>query len=150
MKLHEFLVKAKISTYASGDDSKRVNLPDGSYELIFSEGDFKYRDRYFGGTAFSGEEVVWKKDRVIWSMNYYGTLLCRRISSKKLNIFLRDALALVEETSPFRGPKLFKKDDYEYVTEFSGDTSHFSGTETIYLRGKKVYELHFHGGSIKA
>ena len=62
-KLSDFLVKAKINTYASGK------------EFDFEEKEFRYRDRYFGFNPFIGEEVVWQKKEIIWGMNYYGRIV---------------------------------------------------------------------------
>jgi hypothetical protein len=52
--LCKFLVKAKKTTYASGDDNKNIKEKDGSTTLIFEDGDFKYQDNYFGGEPYGG------------------------------------------------------------------------------------------------
>jgi hypothetical protein len=49
-ELSRFLAEAKAWTYASGKEG--TVLSDGSKELVFEEGKFRYRDRYLG------EEVV--------------------------------------------------------------------------------------------
>jgi hypothetical protein len=60
LKLEQFLVKAKISGYASGGEGGEGILADGGKELTFQEDDVQYRDRYFGWNPFCGEEVVWQ------------------------------------------------------------------------------------------
>ena len=45
MELRQFLVLAKISTYASEGEGGERMLADGSKELTFQKGGFKYRDR---------------------------------------------------------------------------------------------------------
>ncbi|HNY04800.1 MAG TPA: hypothetical protein PKI92_03540, partial [Candidatus Woesebacteria bacterium] len=69
--LREFLVKAKKSTYASGDASKEIVELDKSTTLIFEEGDFKYHDNYFGGEPYGGREVVFFKGEPVYIMVYY-------------------------------------------------------------------------------
>ena len=39
------------------------------------DGDYVYRDTYFGGQKFTGGERVWIKDNIVWAMNYYGQSL---------------------------------------------------------------------------
>jgi hypothetical protein len=73
MRFEQFLIKAKLHTYASSGESGERSLEDGCKELAFQEGESKYRDRYFGWNPFVGEEVVWQGEQVIWAMNYYGT-----------------------------------------------------------------------------
>jgi len=58
MRLSEFLVKAKIATYASEGEASEIVLEDGAKELTFEDGKFKYRDRYYGFNPFVGEEIA--------------------------------------------------------------------------------------------
>lgn len=148
MKLNHFLVKAKIATYATGGESEERILEEGSKELTYQEEEFRYRDRYFGHNPFIGEEVVWKNKKIKWSMNYYGQIVSDIVSTKEIYTFLKEALKKVTCNLPFRGPKKFHKDDFEYINEVKGDISNFTGKETIYFRGKKIYVLHFHGGYV--
>ena len=72
-----FLIKAKRNCYAAGMipvSSTRKNSKD----LHYSEGDLRYLDSYFGAERFLGQEVVWKKNREVWGMNYYGLPARRR------------------------------------------------------------------------
>jgi len=148
MELNEFLVKAKINTYASNGENKERKLEDGSKELVYEDGEWKYRDRYFGFNPFIGEEVVWKNDGVVWGMNYYGTIIGKETDAKSLYQFLQKAMRLVKSERPFRGPTEFCEGDWKYTDESLGGTNKFKGTEIIYLRGEKAYELKYHGGSI--
>ena len=144
MRLNNFLVKAKISTYASVGESKETILEDDSKELIFEEGEFKYRDRYFGHHSFVGEEIVFENGKAIWGMNYYA----KNFSSDEIYPFLQKALRQVNVEMPFRGPTLFEEGDYKYVNEIKGNVDKFYGKETIYYQGKIVYEGYYHGGLI--
>jgi len=148
MELKEFLIKAKINTYASSGEGGEKTLGDGSKELICADGEWKYRDRYFGFNPFIGEEVVWKNEKVVWGMNYYGTIISKEADAKSLYQFLQKAMRLVKSERPFRGPTEFCEGDWKYADESFGDMDKFKGTETIYFRGEKVYELKYHGGVV--
>ena len=95
MKLEQFLVKAKINAYASEGEGGEETLADGSKELTFQEGGFRYRDRYFGFDPFIGEEIVWHGDRVIWAMNYYGTVFDEVVPADQVYRFLGKAMRRV-------------------------------------------------------
>jgi hypothetical protein len=149
VSLEEFLVKAKVSTYASGEEGR--DLEDGAKELIFKEGEFMYRDRYYGFNPFGGQEVVFQNEKPIWVMNYYGGVtsnIVDREEIKRIYEFLRKALKQVREDKPFRGPEYFKEDDFEYFNEVEGDVHDFRGTEKIFYKGELVYKLNYHGGDI--
>jgi len=147
-QLKQFLVKAKISTYASSGEGGEKILFDGSKELEFKEGNLRYRDRYFGFNPFIGEEVVFYKDKPIWGMNYYGKVTCNDFPAKKIYQFLQKVLREVREDKPFRGPDQFKKDGFEYVNKVNGDVNEFQGVEKIFAGNKEVYKLDYHGGLI--
>jgi hypothetical protein len=101
VKLEQFLVKAKVSAYASGGEGGERILADGSKELTFQEGEFKYRDRYFGWNPFIGEEVVWQGDKVTWAMNYYGAVLDQVVTAGQVYAFLQKAMSQVKKDRPF-------------------------------------------------
>lgn len=147
-ELNKFLVQAKKSTYAAAKgDSKKI-LPDGSKEFTFADGDYFYRDRYFGSNPFSGQEVVFFKDKVVWAMNYYGSILDRTLNEKEVYEFLKKALLNVLENEPYRGPREFSSGDLRYSVNIETRDNVFIGHEAIYLENKKVYELFFHGGYV--
>lgn len=149
MGLNEFLVKAKANTYASSGEGKERKLEDGSKELAYQEEGWKYRDKYFGFNPFIGEEVVWRDDVVVWGMNYYGRIIDEKVPAKAVYEFLKKALGQVEQNRPFRGLKEFNEGEFNYANESKGAENNFEGTETIYWRGKKAYELRYHGGIVK-
>ena len=149
MELSKFLVKAKISTYASDGEANEIVLEDGAKELTFEDGEFKYRDRYYGFNPFVGEEIVWKDDKIVWSMNYYGKVIYPIVSAKEIYKFLQQAMRQIKEDRPFRGPNNFKSGDFEYIDKSSGDVNDFSGTEKILFKGQEIYRLIYHGGIVK-
>ncbi|MBP7708675.1 hypothetical protein KA107_03240 [Candidatus Pacearchaeota archaeon] len=148
MQILAFLVKAKKSTYASGNKAKI--LGDGFHEFVFEEGELKYRDRYQAKDPrpFGGEEVVFEKGNAIWMMNYYGFMTSDTVDSKPVYVFLRKAMSLVDEEMPFRGPAKFQEGDFEYINECEGNVDKFKGTEIILSKRKEVYRLEYHGGKI--
>ena len=148
MELKDFLVKAKVGTYASDGEGKEKILEDGSKELIYESGEWRYCDRYFGFNPFIGEEIVWLNNEAVWGMNYYGRILSDEVNAKLLYKFLRNAMRLVEAERPFRGPTEFQEKEWDYKDESHGTVDNFEGTETIYFREEKVYELKYHGGLI--
>jgi hypothetical protein len=152
MELSEFLVKAKINTYATFGEGDEKTLEDGAKELIFEQDDFKYRDRYFGANPFIGEEIVWQNGQKMWGMNYYGNIFDVSLSGdllKRFLDFLKLSLGQVQSDKPFRGPAQFRQDNFEYICESQGSADKFLGSEKILYQGKEVYRLDFHGGKIK-
>ena len=150
MKLEQFLVKAKVSAYASEGEVGEEILADGCKELTFQEGKFKYRDRYFGWNPFVGEEVVWQGDQIAWAMNYYGLVFDEVVPVGQVYAFLQQAMNQVKENRPFRGPQSLKANDYEYLDESQGSVEQFTGTERIFYQGREIYRLNYHGGRVKA
>jgi len=112
MTLREFLVKAKACGYATKGESDELELADGGKELSYREGEYAYRDRYYGFNPFVGEEVVWQDGRVVWAMNYYGRITSGSISSSEVYRFLQKALREVKPDRPFRGPREFADSEF--------------------------------------
>ena len=140
----DFLVRAKKATFAGGGTKMESSRPN-SKDLQYSEGALKYIDTYLGGANFAGEEALWKDDVPFWSMNYIGRNLSEDFSAK----FLTEALLLVPEEHPYRGPLQHDNGDFSYKCTVDGDFHWFSGVEEIFYKNNKVYELVFHGGDIK-
>ena len=148
MKLENFLVKAKQVTYANVGEGEENTLVDGSKELLYEEGYFKYRDRYFGSKTFAGEEVIWYNNEARWSMNYYGGLTSNMKLTKKVYEFLKKAMKLVTIDKPYRGPDEFIEGNFKYVNDVKGNVDSFKGEEKIFFKEQEVYQLNYHGGLI--
>jgi hypothetical protein len=146
VNLAEFLIKAKLRTYASGAGAN--TLPDGSKEHVVIDGSFVYRDRYFGSSLFVGEEVVFENDKVIWSMNYYGGVVRDIVPAGKVYAFLQKAMRQVSVERPFRGPDMFHEGGFDYEDRSIGQLEWFTGVEQIYYKGHEVYKLVYHGGKV--
>lgn len=72
--LEPFVLAAKAACYVgSGERAEPSRI--GAKDLCFEQGDWSYRDSYFGGTDFIGQETVWVQTTPVWAMNYYGAVL---------------------------------------------------------------------------
>ncbi len=149
MDFINFLLKAKLRTYATGGEGNEQDLEDGTREMSYREGDFFYRDRYFGFNPFIGEEVVWRNGRVIWGMNYYGMVTDESAQGKEIYNFLKKAVQRISAERPFRGPGEYHEEDFLYQDDSEGDVNQFSGEEKILFHGKQVYFLKYHGGKVE-
>ena len=139
-----FLIRAKKATYAGKGSEANSSRPN-SHDLQYIEGPLKYIDTYLGGNKFAGEEALWKDDIPFWSMNYAGRVISDGFSGD----FLKEALLLVREDYPFRGPLQYANGNYSYSCGIKGDFHWFEGYEEIRLDNKKIYECVFHGGDIE-
>jgi len=140
----EFLCKAKRATYA-GKSGEVISSKPNSHDLQYMEEDLKYIDTYLGGEKFTGEEALWRDNVPLWSMNYMGRVTGEGFSGD----FLKQALLLVPEEYPFRGPLIYENGEFKYQCHINGDFEWFSGQEEIFRNGVKVYECIFHGGCVK-
>ena len=151
-ELAQFLVKAKIVTYASGKDEFTVTpaLAE-SHQLEYVDGNLLYRDIYFGGLHFIGMEIVFKGEQAIWGMSYYGGVLpaSSDLQIARMPPILKAALREVPLEAPFRGPASFQDNDYYYENEIHGDISSFHGTEIIRDQEQAIYRLLYNGGLVE-
>ena len=144
MELEDFLVHAKKQTYGS-ESTEPKQLDDGSKEYLVEAEEYVYRDRYFGGNPFIGEEVVYWEGAPIWSMNYYGKATDRE---SEVFEFLVKCLGMVETKKPYRGPDKYEEGPWHYRFMSRGNLFSFWGEEEIFYDGVRVYWLRFHGGEI--
>lgn len=144
----DFLLRAKRQTYAGNGGEEKEPCRPGAHDFRYEEEDYFYMDTYLGGRLFTGEEAVWQKQEKaavpIWSMNYSGRTLADSFDTG----FLKEALGLVDEKKPFRGPALYRKGEYLYHCSSCGSLEWFQGQEEIYYGTVKIYECVFHGGAV--
>lgn len=150
MELLKFLIEAKRATYAAqGDDASVSPLLDGSRQLEYCNGDYFYRDIYFGMSFFVGQETVYYKNEPVWSMVYSGGVISDDFDSaetRRVYSFLRNAMRRITPESPYRGPNDFAEGDFVYVNRSNGGIHRFQGHETITLLDREVYSLDYSGG----
>ncbi len=147
-ELRKFLVDAKKSTYASGNLAKKIINSDKSTTLVFKDGDWEYNDNYFGGEPYGGREVVFFKKRPVYMMVYYGSIINSINNIKYIYNFLMDALKLISEDSPYRGPNKYNKGSLLYKNSFIGEIDNFFGEEIISESGNRIYSAKYIGGFV--
>jgi len=144
--LTEFLQEAKKKTFASKISLPKLN-PDKSKEYIYKKGNFKYKDTYFGSVIDTGQELVFYKGNLIWSMAYRGgMILGKEAFSKKCFSFLKRCLRKTPKEFPVRGPKFYKEKEFKYENIWKGDLENFTGQEKIFLKGEQIYFRDYLGG----
>ncbi|MFM9331737.1 DUF5680 domain-containing protein [Paenibacillus mesotrionivorans] len=148
--LVRFLVEAKRHTYAAqGDEASVPPVLTGSKQLEYANGDWRYRDIYFGMDFFAGQEVVELAGRPVWTMVYSGGVNMSPASRERTAAvyrFLREALLQVNAHQLYRGPERWREGDWEYRSTSEGRLESFRGSESILLDGESVYELQYSGG----
>ena len=147
-ELSKFLVESKRATYAAGDSAQKVINDDKSTTLVFENGDWKYHDNYFGGEPYGGREVVFFKKQPVYIMTYYGQVDDSVSDVNKVYGILMDALKLISEDNPYRGPEEYANGDLLYKNSFTGGIDSFSGEEIIIENGKEVYSAKYMGGFV--
>ena len=90
--------------------------------------------------AYAGKDGV-----PFWAMNYTGRVIADGFSGD----FLKEALSLVPEEYPFRGPSSYRNGGYSYTCRVEGDFHWFNGYEEITYNDVNVYECVFHGGDVE-
>ena len=144
--LKEFIVEAKQNSYAGKSKQIASSKPD-SKDYTFKKYDYYYLDSHIGRQKFIGQEIIWKEEESFWGMNYVGKLLTNDIPHG-FNQFLTNALSLVNQDAPYRGPKSFRASDFEYQCSWSGEVDSFKGEEIVSYKGIAIFKLDFHGGTL--
>lgn len=145
-ELKKFIAQARRNTYAGGGKPVENPLLMGSYQLEFRKDDYFYRDIYFVGKKnFIGQEVVYLKNILVWSMVY-----CGSAEPPEVTDFLKDSLLTLSENCRFGEEWEFenKKKAFKYEDKGEGTFERFYGKESIFIKGEKVYELRYQGGLI--
>jgi hypothetical protein len=149
LELCKFLLESKTThSYANLEQVQKITMEDGGTELVYSKATMYYRDRYYGGEPYIGEEVVFIDNKAVWSMNYYGRVIDPTYDAGRIYAFLRIALKLMTLEMPFRGPKFYENDGLSYRFTADGGVECFEGREQIYSGNKLIYQGFVHGGLI--
>lgn len=145
-ELIAFLLRAGERTYAGKGREADTHARPQSHDFLYEEGDYRYIDTYLGGVRFVGEEALYHRGVCVWGMNYCGRTLDDGFSGD----FLDAALLLRPREMPYRGPRLHRDGRFTYHNTVEGDFGWFGGHEEIYCDERRVYELVYHGGLVKA
>jgi hypothetical protein len=150
-----FLLEARLNTYASAEPATGVPaLLPGAQQFEYAQGEWLYRDSYFGSHFFAGQETIYRRAQPAWSMVYAGGVLpalnpqALDITEAAVYAFLGAALRRITPQRPFRGPRQWQDCAWIYENEVQGALERFSGREMISFQGQQVYELHYSGGML--
>jgi hypothetical protein len=148
-ELNRFVVATKRQTYV-GDGTRAEASRAGAHDLTFAEGRWSYRDSYFGGSDFIGQETVWLDGEPVWAMNYYGYITRPELlDGARAGATIKAALSAMYAEGRFLGGWEWSGQHGVYRDGSVGDVAHFSGRETITVGGVEAYALDYHGGLIK-
>lgn len=148
--LEVFIVRAKRATYVGSGETAAPSRA-GSHDLVFADGDWGYRDSYFGGTDFHGQEVVWHRGEPVWAMSYYGTILRPDlIDAPRAGLTIKAALSAMYAEGRFLDGFEWQGEHGLYRDSSTGDVAHFHGRETISVDSVEAYALDYFGGLVKA
>lgn len=148
--LLKFIVHAKAATYVAGSHPNVPSCRPGSHDLHYSEGELTYLDSYFGGADFIGEEVVYRGEEPLWSMNYYGRILApEKFTAAEAGQMIQRSLSQMYKEERFLGGFEYPYGNLVYHDSNDGDVDTFNGVEWITQNGEVVYRLLYHGGLIR-
>jgi hypothetical protein len=148
--LNAVIVRAKAATYVGGGTPATPSRL-GSRDLTWSDGHWSYRDSYFGGTDFIGQETIWLRDEPVWAMNYFGYISHPElIDAQRAGATIKAALSsMYAEQSRFLGGYEWHGNHGHYLDRNEGEAARFRGREVIVVEGTEAYVLDYHGGLIK-
>ena len=147
--LEDFIIRAKAATYAGGG-APAASCRPASHDLEFRDGGFRYLDSYFGGTDFSGQEVVWRDGQPVWAMGYHGRVLRDDlISGAEAGATVKAALTALYGQRRFLGGFRFRRGGHDYIDIADGDYRAFFGFEEIRVGEARAYGLRYFGGLIR-
>jgi hypothetical protein len=143
-------VEAKRAAYVGGGPSA-VPSRLGAHDLVYSREGWSYRDSYFGGTDFLGQEVVWRDGLAVWALNYYGRVLrADVIDGERAGRVIKAALSALYCEGRFLGGSEMDVDGFVYIDTNTGSIESFTGVERITQGGVVCYRLDYAGGLVRA
>jgi len=144
-KLQQFLYLANAHGYGSPEvnEERRQN---GEHVITFAQDGFEFRDTYYGGEPYSGQEVIFANGRAMWAMQYRGRIM-QGEDVEPIYAFLGKVLTGPKLGLP-RGVDGTVADGLTYQFEMDGELDEFTAREII-SRGKNVvYSAEFLGGLV--
>jgi len=144
-EIKQFLYKANLRGYGSAEVNEE-KLENGEHIIRFSDGDYEFKDVYYGGEPYAGQEVIFKDGRALWAMQYRGYII-EGEDFAPIYAFLGKVLTSTEIGLP-RGKNGFSEDGFVYNFDMNGRLEGFNAGETISKNGKIVYLANFLGGLV--
>lgn len=149
-ELSVFITNASKATYMGGGKKEETPERPNFTELIYSKGEFTYRDSYTGFYRSWGTETVRHNNKPAWVTMYGGGMEKGKedLALETFN-FLKKAISNKEESSrSFRGPNEYSKNEWGYSYKQTGNISNFSGEEEIYYKDELVFTHKIIGGLV--
>ena len=143
-QLKKFIAEARENTYIA--DPRSITNPRlyGSLQLEYQKADYFYEDIYFTSSKILiGLQIVYYKNRPIWAMNYFGSII-----EKDILVFLKESLLKLSQECRFGKNCQFEKRELKYQDDGQGNLEYFSGKEQIFQKNKNIYNLTYQGGLI--
>jgi len=145
--IQKFLEEADKQGYANPDATVAVGY-DGGHLIEYIDDAWHYRDLFYGGEPYAGQEVIYYQDKAVWAMQYRGWLQKTERPSGHVYAFLRHALSAGSRSKTYRGPAKFTEDMFRYANSWSGGFENFEGQEQIYDGEQLIYQAKYMGGLV--
>ena len=143
-KLKKFITEARKNTYAGNREPVKNPILAGSSQFEYKKSEYFYRDIYFSGKKnFIGQEVIYLKNKPIWSMIY-----CGYSEPREVYAFLKKSLLMLSEKCRFGGECKFEENNFQYRDKGKGTIERFDGEEQMFIKRQSVYRLKYQGGLI--
>lgn len=150
-QLIEFIDRAGKATWAGGGKPEANPERPGFIELVYSEGDWIYRDSFTGFYRSRGMEVVRYKGIPVWSALYGGGMVSGKDDlTEETFRFLKQAMSTDQEGFiSFRGPHMYSEGAWVYTYTQEGTVEEFQGFEEISHKGQVAFFHRMIGGMIR-
>jgi hypothetical protein len=141
----QFLYQANTRGYGSVGVNEE-KLANGEHIIGWTDGEFEFKDVYYGGEPYAGQEVIFRKGRAFWAMQYRG-FVEEGEDLAPIYAFLGKVLTGTRVGLP-RGIDGTSEGEFEYGLVMKGDLAEFEAVETIKRQGRVVYSAKFLGGRV--
>lgn len=144
-QIKEFLLSANTQGYGSADVNEE-KLPNGEHIIRFSDDTFEFKDIYYGGEPYAGQEVIFEHGgKAIWAMQYRGEVAGNEVSA--IYAFLGRVLTNTKLGLP-RGVDGCHDSEFSYKFRMDGGLESFTAEERILRGDETVYSAKFLGGLV--
>lgn len=137
----------KVGTRGHFFDAKqRARFFDCKLTTRFQEGQYEYKNDYFGFNPCYGREIIKHNARQVYTLQYFSNVIVDNVAIEIIYAFLEKALKIVDINNPFWGPKEYSQNGFLYMNHKEGNIESFHGFAEIFYNNQKAYECHYHGG----
>lgn len=148
-ELRMFLFEAH--TKIKGTNKPTYSSPEGTHQIVYENGGWKFEDEWYGTTPFSGFTKISYYGDVCWTMHYWGSFLVGFDQDKTCRL-LMELLWDPDLNQPWRGRP--GNTNFEggghYYNDSCGDISSFNGCEFIHnSKNLMTYRSEYRGGLVK-